>query len=152
MTARGFEKLKEELRYLKEERRQELSDYMGSALADGDLSESAAYDEARLLQSANEVRIADLEELVHRAVIVEHDPNSAAIASLGASLTLANEGGDNIVFHIVGTHEADVLEGRVSDESPLGLSLLGKRVGDDVTVNMPLGATVYRVVDVNFDG
>lgn len=152
MTARGFEKLKEELRYLKEERRQELADNMGAALADGDISESAAYDEARLLQSGNEVRIADLEELVHRAVVVEHDPDSVAVASLGASLTLADEDGDNIVFHLVGTHEADVLEGRVSDESPLGRSLVGKRIGDDVTVNMPVGATVYRVVDVNFDG
>lgn len=152
MTARGLEKLKEELRFLKEDRRQELSDYMGAALADGDLSESAAYDEARLLQSANEVRIADLEELVRRAVIVEHDPNSSTGAGIGASLTLATEDGDNIVFHLVGTHEADVLEGRVSDESPLGRSLVGKRVGDDVTVNMPLGATVYRVVDVNFEG
>ncbi len=151
MTARGLDKLKEELRYLNEERRQELADYMGAALADGDISESAAYDEARILQSANEVRIADLEELVHRAVIVEHDPNAAAVASLGASLTLTSEEGDNIIFHLVGTHEADVLEGRVSDESPLGRSLVGKRIGDDVTVNMPVGATVYRVVDVIFD-
>ena len=73
MTAKGLEKIKEELRYLKEEKRQELSDYMGAALADGDLRESAAYDEARLLQSANEARISDLEELVHRAVVVEHE-------------------------------------------------------------------------------
>lgn len=152
MTPRGFEKLKEELRYLKEERREELTAYMGAALADGDLSESAAYDEARLLQSANETRIADLEELVHRAVIVEHDPNSAAVAALGASLTLANDGGDNLVFHLVGTHEADVLEGRVSDESPLGSALMGKRIGDEVTVNMPAGPAVYRVVEVDFDG
>lgn len=151
MTARGFEKLKEELRYLNEERRQELADYMGAAIADGDISESAAYDEARILQSANEVRIADLEELVHRAVIVEHDPHADAVASLGASLTLENEDGENIIFHLVGTHEADVLEGRVSDESPLGRSLVGKRIGDNVTVNMPIGETVYRVVDVQFD-
>lgn len=152
MTPRGLEKLKEELRYLKEEKRQELADYMGAALADGDLRESAAYDEARLLQSANEVRIADLEELVHRAEVVEHDSGDEAVARLGASLTLAEEGGESLVFHLVGTHEADILEGRVSDESPLGLSLLGKRVGDNVRVTNPSGAsTIYQVVNVTFD-
>src|SRR5690625_3831583 len=152
MTARGLEKLKEELRYLKEEKRQELAEYMGAALADGDLRESAAYDEARLLQSANEVRIADLEELAHRAEVVEHTGADLEEARLGASLTLADEGGENIVFHLVGTHEADILEGRVSDESPLGQSLMGKRVGDNVTVTSPNGsATVYSVVNVSFE-
>jgi len=151
MTARGLEKLKEELRYLKEEKREELADYMGSALADGDLRESAAYDEARLLQSANEARISDLEELVHRAVVVEHEPGTEAVARLGASLTLKDTAGENVVFHLVGTHEADILEGRVSDESPLGQSLMGRRVGDSVTVNMPRGAAVYQVVAVSFD-
>jgi hypothetical protein len=76
LTAKGLAKIQEELRYLKEERRQELSDYMGAALADGDLRENAAYDEARLLQSANETRIADLEEIVARAVVVEHVPGA----------------------------------------------------------------------------
>lgn len=152
MTARGLEKLKEELRYLKEEKRQELADYMGAALADGDLRESAAYDEARLLQSANEVRIADLEELIHRAVVVEHEEGAIAIARLGASLTLSGQDGEDLVFHLVGTHEADILEGRVSDESPLGLSLIGKKAGDNVTVTSPAGnATVYQVVNVSFE-
>ena len=68
LTPKGLAKIQEELRYLKDERRQELSDYMGAALADGDLRENAAYDEARLLQSANETRIADLEEIVARAL------------------------------------------------------------------------------------
>ena len=152
MTARGLEKLKEELRYLKEEKRQELADYMGAALADGDLRESAAYDEARLLQSANEARIADLEELLHRAVVVENDGADAGVARLGASLTLAGEDGENLVFHLVGTHEADILEGRVSDESPLGQNLLGKRVGDQVVVTSPNGASsVFQVVNVSFE-
>jgi len=152
MTARGLEKLKEELRYLKEEKRQELTEYMGAALADGDLRESAAYDEARLLQSANETRIADLEELVHRAVVVEPEEGDMAVARLGASLTLADNAGDSMVFQLVGTHEADILEGRVSDESRLGQSLMGKRVGDNVTVTSASGSdTVFQVVSVVFD-
>jgi transcription elongation factor GreA len=148
MTAKGLEKIKEELRYLKEEKRQELSDYMGAALADGDLRESAAYDEARLLQSANEARIADLEELVHRAVIVEQAAGAEAVAQLGATLKLEHPDGQHEVFHLVGTHEADIFENRVSDESPLGQSLEGKRAGDTVTV--PGGGT-YKVVEVRFD-
>ncbi|MFA5594633.1 MAG: transcription elongation factor GreA [Trueperaceae bacterium] len=152
MTARGLEKLKEELRYLKEEKRQELTEYMGAALADGDLRESAAYDEARLLQSANETRIADLEELIHRAVVVEPEVGDAATARLGASLTLADKSGDSMVFHLVGTHEADILEGRVSDESPLGQNLMGKRVGDNVVVTSPTGtSTTYEVTNVTFE-
>lgn len=149
MTAKGLEKIREELRYLKDEKRQQLADYMGSALADGDLRESAAYDEARLLQSANEARIADLEELVHRAVVVEQAAGEEAIAQLGASLKLEHPDGTHEVFHLVGTHEADIFENRVSDESPLGQSLLGKRAGD--TVPAPGGGTTYKVVEVRFD-
>lgn len=152
MTARGYEALKEELRYLKEVKRQELTEYMGATLADGDLRESAAYDEARILQSANETRIMDLEELLHRAVIVENANGDEEGARLGASLTLQAENGESLIFHLVGTHEADILEGRVSDESPLGLSLMGKKIGDSVSVQSLNGnATRYEVVDVSFD-
>ncbi|MEX2536371.1 MAG: GreA/GreB family elongation factor [Trueperaceae bacterium] len=147
LTAKGLEKIKEELRYLKEERRQELSDYMGSAIADGDLRESAAYDEARLLQSANEARIADLEEIVHHAAVVEHQEGADAVAALGANLELEDPSGERVSFHLVGTHEADVLENRISDESPLGRTLLGKRSGDELEWH----GTDYKVVAVSYE-
>lgn len=148
LTAKGLEKIKEELRYLKDERRQELADYMGSAIADGDLRESAAYDEARLLQSANEARIADLEEIVHRAVVVEHESGADAVAALGANLELEDSSnGERVTFHLVGTHEADVLENRISDESPLGRTLLGKRSGDQVQWN----GVEYKVVEISYE-
>ena len=151
LTPKGLEKIKEELRYLKEEKREELSNYMGAAIADGDLRESAAYDEARLLQSANEARIADLEEIVHRAVVVEAEEGENAAARLGASLELEDTAGERIVFHLVGTHEADVLDNKISDESPLGQNLLGKRAGDQV--ELPLGSNKvnYKVVSVYFE-
>ncbi len=151
LTPKGLEKIKEELRYLKEEKREELSNYMGAAIADGDLRESAAYDEARLLQSANEARIADLEEIVHRAVVVEAEEGENAAARLGASLELEDTAGERITFHLVGTHEADILDNKISDESPLGQNLLGKRAGDKVA--LPLGARTvnYRVVSVYFE-
>jgi transcription elongation factor GreA len=147
LTAKGLAKIQEELRYLKEERRQELSEYMGAALADGDLRENAAYDEARLLQSANETRIADLEEIVTRAVVVEHVPGADAVARLGASLHLEDDAGKPHVFHLVGSLEADVFENRISDESPLGRQLLGRRAGDQVK----LGRLSYRVTSVLFE-
>ena len=151
MTAKGLEKIKEELRYLKEEKRQELADYMGAALADGDLRESAAYDEARLLQSANEARISDLEELVHRAVVVEHEAGATAIASLGASLELEDEAGNREVYYLVGTHEADILENRIPDDSRFGQSLVGKRAGDSVVLPSNRGQSVFQIVSVSFE-
>ncbi len=147
LTPKGLEKIKEELRYLKDERRQELSEYMGVALADGDLRENAAYDEARLLQSANETRIADLEEVVARAEVVEGGSGDDAVARLGASLELADEQGSKQVFHLVGSLESDVFENRISDESPLGQKLMGRRAGDEVA----LGKMRYRVLSVLFD-
>lgn len=151
LTPQGFEKIKEELKYLIEVKRQQIADNMGTAIADGDLRESAAYDEARMEQSANEVRIADLEEILHRAVVVEHQEGDVAIARLGASLTLEDALGEQTTFHLVGTHEADIFENRISDESPLGRELMGKRVGDKV--NLALGRTQseYTVVNVGFE-
>lgn len=151
MTAKGLERLKEQLRYLKEVKRQEITENMGTALADGDLRESAAYDEARMAQSENEVRIADLEELIARAVIVERAEGDEEIAMLGATLELEDEKGRREVFHLVGTHEADFLENRVSDDSPFGRSMLGKRAGDQVVVNGNSGKSVFKVVAVTFD-
>ncbi len=147
LTPKGLEKMKEELRYLKEEKRQELTEYMGAALADGDLRENAAYDEARMLQSANEARIADLEEVVARAVVVEQEAGANAVAGLGASLQVEDDGGTRHVFHLVGSLEADVLENRISDESPLGQQLVGRRAGDEVA----LGARRFTVVEVMFE-
>ena len=146
LTRTGLERLKEELRYLKEERRQELADYMGSAIADGDLRESAAYDEARLLQSENEARIADLEEIIHRAQTVEYEEGENAPAALGATLELEQPDGEEVTFYLVGTHEADILENRISDESPLGQILVGTRAGDTVEWN----GREYRVKNVSY--
>jgi len=151
LTPKGFAKIEEELRYLKEEKRQEISDYMGAAIADGDLRESAAYDEARMLQSENEARIADLEEIVHRAVVVDAEEGAEASARLGATIVLADSTGSEVVFHLVGTHEADVLEGKISDESPLGESLVGCRAGDDVTLTLGGAPSTYQVRSVSFE-
>ena len=140
LTPKGHAKIQEELRYLKEEKRQEISDYMGAAIADGDLR-----------QSENEMRIADLEELLHRAVVVDAEEGADASARLGASLALVDEHGDEVVFHLVGTHEADVLEGKISDESPLGRSLVGRKAGDTVQLALGAAEVTYTVKEVRFE-
>ena len=151
LTPQGHQKIKDELKYLVEVRRQQISDNMGQAIADGDLRESAAYDEARMEQSANEARIADLEEIVHRAVVVEHQEGDVAVARLGASLVLEDTSGEQNTFHLVGTHEADILDNRISDESPLGSKLMGKQAGDKVKVPLGNNTAEYTVVDVRFE-
>ncbi len=147
VTKHGLEKIKEDLRYLKEERRQEISEYMGSAIADGDIRESAAYDDARQQQSANEARIADLEEIVARAIVVEHQEGAEAIVALGANVTLEDPKGNQRKITLVGTHEADILENLVSDESPIGSLLVGRRAGDSVTHNKQK----YKLLEVSFN-
>ena len=151
LTPQGLKRIKEELIHLKDVKRQELSEYMGKAIEDGDLRESAAYDEARLLQSANETRIADLEEIIHRAQVVEAEAGEDAPARLGASLVLEGVGGEHETFYLVGTHEADIFENRISDESPLGRELMGKRAGDKVAVPLRDTTAQYTVVDVKFE-
>lgn len=151
LTPKGYDKIKEELRYLKDEKRQELADNMGVALADGDLSESAAYDEARMMQSANEARIADLEEILHRAQVVDVEEGDDPSARLGASLELEATNGERMRLHLVGTHEADILDDKISDESPLGQSLIGRRAGDDVLLPLGNRSETYHVVSVVFE-
>ena len=151
LTPQGFEKIKEELRFLVEVKRQQISDNMGTAIADGDLRESAAYDEARMEQSANEARISYLEDILQRAVVVAPKAGETQIARLGASLILEYESGAQITYQLVGTHEADILENRISDESPLGRELVGRRSGDRINFTMGRNKATFNVVDVKFE-
>lgn len=151
LTPKGLQKIKDELKYLTEVRREELTEYMGSAIADGDLRESAAYDEARLLQSENEARISDLEEILHRAIVVEPQEGDSVIR-LGAMVQVEdNNSGEVFDFNIVGTHEADFLEGLISDESPLGEQLIGRQTNDHVNVTVGKDSLQYTILGVRFE-
>ena len=149
MTPRGYNKLRETLEYLKNERREQISEYMGSAIADGDLRESAAYDEARMQQSENEARIIELEDQLERAVIVEE--NSSGGIGLGAKVRVRDQNGQERQFELVGTFEVDVLKGKISDASPIGKALGGKRVGQTVNVELPKGNATFEVLEVTYD-
>jgi len=151
LTQKGLERIQAELKQLIEVRRPELAEYMGKAIEDGDLRESAAYDEARLLQSENETRIADLEEIIYRAEIVEAKEGDDLAASVGTSLLLEDSSGEHVTYHLVGTHEADFFENRISDESPMGQKLMGKRAVDTMSVPTPSGDQEYKVLEVKFE-
>ncbi|QFP77853.1 transcription elongation factor GreA [Deinococcus sp. AJ005] len=149
MTQRGYDKLAETLHHLKTVRREQISEYMGIAIADGDLSESAAYDEARMQQSENETRIVEIENQLERAEIIAGDASKGA--GLGAKIKVRDEKGNERQFELVGTYEVDVPNGRVSDASPFGQALAGKREGDKVTVQLPKGTAKFEVLAVTYD-
>lgn len=149
MTQRGHDKLRETLNYLKTERREQISEYMGSAIADGDLRESAAYDEARMQQSENEARIIELEDQLERAMIIEEDATGGV--GLGARVLVRDEKGKEHRFELVGTYEVDVLKGKISDASPMGQALSGKRPGQTVTVQLPRGTAKFEVLEVTYE-
>ncbi|MBB5233050.1 transcription elongation factor GreA [Deinococcus budaensis] len=148
MTQRGYDKLVETLGYLKTERREQISEYMGSAIADGDLRESAAYDEARMQQSENEARIIELEQQLERALIVEEDASGGI--GLGATVRVRDDRGNERQFELVGTYEVDVLKGKISDASPIGQALSGKKAGQKVTVPLPKGTAQFEVLEVSY--
>lgn len=148
MTQRGYDKLAETLNYLKTERREQISEYMGSALADGDIRESAAYDEARMQQSENEMRIQELEDQLERAQIIQEGEQEGI--GLGAKVKVKDEKGAERSFEIVGTYEVDVLKGRISDQSPIGAALAGHKVGDNIVVPLPKGQAKFTVLEVNY--
>jgi transcription elongation factor GreA len=150
MTQKGFQKLSEDLHQLKTTRRSQIAEYMGTALADGDLRESAAYDEARMQQSENEARIAELEDLLARAEIVNEERSGAPFIDLGATVEVES-GGHKHVFEIVGTYEVDVLKGKISDQSPIGRALQGRVAGDEVAVQTARGTVRYRILEVRYE-
>ena len=115
----------------------------------GDLSENAEYDEARNEQAKNEARIKDLEELLENAVIMDENAIDTGVVSLGSTVKLRfADSDDEVVYSLVGSNEADPLEGKISDQSPIGRALMGKKAGDSVTVTAPAGELHFKVLEV----
>lgn len=148
VTRKGFEQMTKTLEHLKTTRREQISENMGIAIADGDLRESAAYDEARMQQSENEARILELEYQLENALVVEEGNQSGV--GLGARIRVKDQRGKEHTFEMVGTYEVDVLKGKVSDQSPIGQALSGHTVGDSVTVQLPKGNQVFEIVSVEY--
>ncbi|MBV8777640.1 MAG: transcription elongation factor GreA [Alphaproteobacteria bacterium] len=151
MTSDGYNRLQEEIKRLKMNERPAIIRAIAEARTHGDLSENAEYHAARERQSFIEGRLAELEDKVARAEVIDTTKLSGSVIKFGATVTLADEETDEEqTFRIVGEDEADIKDGRLSVTSPLARALIGKGKGDSVEVSTPRGAKSYEVVTVAF--
>ena len=145
LTPEKKSELDAELNQLKTVRRKEIADALEYAKSLGDLSENAEYQQAREDQAATEERIAHVEQILKNAVLMEAH-HAGTTAEVGTTITVLKKGSkDEKVFALVGSEEANSLEGRISNESPLGRAVLGKKEGDKVIVETPKGEVEYTI-------
>jgi transcription elongation factor GreA len=151
MTASGLQRLEEELRHLKSVERPAIIRAIAEARSHGDLSENAEYHAARERQSFIEGRVLELEEIVGAAEVIDPSTLSGDHIKFGAHITLVDEETDKEAsYQIVGVHEADIKAQRLSISSPLAKALIGKKVGDTISVPAPGGDRTYEVLQVRY--
>jgi transcription elongation factor GreA len=148
LTAEGLQKIEDELHHLKTERREEIALKLEAAIRQGDLKENADYHDAKDEQGFIEGRIRDLEDSLRRAQVIEDDGPSDVVR-VGSTVTVSEDGFDGEeTYNIVGAHEADPANGRISNESPIGRALLGARSGDTVSAETPAGEIRFVVQSI----
>ncbi len=148
-TKEGLLKAEEELDYLKSVRRREVADRIKTALDYGDLSENAEYDQAKNEQAQLEEKIAKQEMMLRNAKIIDEEELSTEIVNVGSTVTVMDlEFKEEEVFTIVGSAEADPLEGKISNESPIGNSLIGKKLNEIVEIEVPGGLVKYEILTI----
>ena len=141
--------LQDELVYLKTVREKEVADQIKEARSFGDLSENSEYDEAKNEQGKLYSRIAEVEEILANCVVIEEDENDHNAVRLGSRITVLDlEFDEQETYEVVGSQEADPMNGRISEDSPFGRALLGKEVGEEVLVEAPAGNLHYKVLDI----
>ena len=150
ITAEGLRKLEEELAQRKGPIREEIVERLKEARAQGDLSENSEYDQAKEDQGKNESRIVELELMIKTAVIIDTSSSGKeGIVSLGCTVILKDvETGEEETYTVVGTTEADPFNNKISNESPVGTAILGKKVHDVVVANTPAGELSYEILEV----
>ena len=149
-TQQGYQELVDELHYLKHEKREKIKSDIALARSFGDLSENSEYDEARNEQAKNEARIKELEELVENAVILDESSIDTSVVSLGSTVKVKNTDMDvEFTYDLVGSNESNPVEFKISDQSPIGAALMGKRAGDKVEVTTPGGLIHLSVLEVS---
>jgi transcription elongation factor GreA len=147
MTQEGYNKLKEELDYLSNVRRKEIAERIERAKELGDLSENAEYSEAKDAQALNEGRVLELAGILKNVTVVESITNGKGGVDMGSHVKVAVNGSEK-EYMIVSFNEADPLNGKISNESPLGMAFLGKKKGDEVVVETPKGKFNYKILEV----
>ena len=149
LTYEGLKRYEAELQDLKVVRRKEIADKIKEAREQGDLSENAEYDAAKDEQRDIEARIEELEELLKNAEVYVEDEATLDAVSIGTTVVLLDlEFDEEVEFKIVGSTEADSLQGLISNEAPVGKALLGKKIGDLVTVETQMGEVQYKVLNI----
>lgn len=150
MTEEGKNKLEEELNFLKIDRRTEIVERIKVARSFGDLSENSEYDAAKDEQAFVEGRIGQIENMLKTAIMIEEDKSNNFEVALGKSVTFKElPDGEKEMYTIVGSAESDPLEGKISNDSPMAQSLLGRRVGETVMVNTPGGEIEVEIIEVS---
>ena len=149
ITKEGLANTKSELEYLKSVKRQEVAEKIKTAREFGDISENSEYDEAKNEQAEVEARISKLENIVKFAKVIQEDKLSKDVVSVGSKVTLLDmEFDEQETYSIVGSTEADPYENKISNVSPVGNALIGKKVGEIVEVQVPTGVLNYKVVKI----
>jgi len=150
LTYDGLKKLEEELQELKVVKRKQIAQKIKEARGQGDLSENAEYDSAKEEQAEVEARISILEKMLRNAEVIDEEDIDTNTINLGCKIKLYDEEFDEEVEYVlVGSTEADPMAGRISNESPLGLALLGKAQGERIEVSAPDGNMYYKVLEIN---
>jgi transcription elongation factor GreA len=149
MTRAGYDRLKDELERLKRVERPAITRAIAEARAHGDLSENAEYHAAREKQSFTEGRIAELETKIGAAEVID-PPTGGDRVTFASTVRLEDETGKSVRYWIVGSDEADPARGRISVLAPLARTLIGQRVGDTVTAQLPGGSRTFEILEVNF--
>ncbi len=149
LTQESLDKLKEELEYLKTVREHEVAEQIKEARSFGDLSENSEYDEAKNEQGKVFSRMAEIENVLAHAVVITDDMYAADEVSPGCRFVVKDlELDEEEEYHFVGSQEADPMDGKISDESPFGKAMLGKKIGTVVEVEAPDGTIKYQIVDI----
>ncbi len=149
LTQEGYQQLVEELNQLRTVQRQKVAQRLHDALAEGELIENAELEDARREQAFVEGRIFTLEQQLRNAIIIEQNQPAAGIVNIGSRITVLEQGATTPEeYHMVGSAEASPKEGKISNESPLGKVLLGKRVGDKAVVRAPDGDIVFEILEI----
>ncbi len=150
VTAEGLKALEEELDYLKGEKRKEIAEKIKVARSYGDLSENSEYDDAKNEQAMLEARIVTIEATLKNAVVIDEDTITNEHIHIGSKVRMENISmGREVEYKIVGSNESDPSQGKISDESPVGMALLGHAVGDVVEVETPSGSIGFKVLEIS---
>jgi len=151
MTVEGFKKLEADLHRLKVEERPRIIQQIADAREHGELAENAEYHAAKEAQGLNEAKVAELEDKLGRAEVIDTSKLSGSTVKFGATVTLEDEdSGDKVKYMIVGEHEANVREGKISIASPIARALIGKGKGDSAEVTTPRGSRSYEILKIEY--